>query len=80
MHKPLTPRHVWRTAAQSDIATFFRADLITLENHLNACPQIHRHLLTLQGVSVSIHGFVATRLVTTLMVIAGLMGLGYWML
>jgi hypothetical protein len=34
--------------------------------------------LTLYGASASIHGFVATRLVTTLVVIAATIGLGCW--
>jgi len=80
MHKPTAPRHAWCTAARSDTTACFRADLATLGVHLNACPQVHRHLLTLYGASASIHGFVATRLVTTLVVIAALFGLGYWVL
>ncbi|MDD5030076.1 MAG: hypothetical protein PHH58_11340 [Rhodoferax sp.] len=80
MYQPIAPRHVWRTAAHSDTSAFFRADLAALGHHLNTCPQIHRHLLTLQHASVSLHGFVATRLVTTLVVVATLLGLVYWAL
>jgi hypothetical protein len=36
--------------------------------------------MTLYGATASIHGFVATRLVTTLVVLAVLAGLGYWVL
>ena len=51
-----------------------------LGKHLSACPQMHRHLMTLHGVAASIHGFVATRFVTTLVVMALLFGFGYWVL
>lgn len=80
MHKPIAPRHAWCTAAHSDTTASFRADLATLRVHLKACPQEHRHLLALYGASASIHGFVANRLVTTLVVIAASIGVGYWML
>lgn len=80
MYQPTAPRHAWCTAAHSDATACFHADVVSLGLHLNACPQIHRHLLTLQQASISVHGFVATRLVTTLVVVAALMVLGYWLL
>ncbi len=75
-----TPRHAWCTASRSDASKSSSTDLLVLEDHLSACPQIHRHLLTLHQVAVSVHGFVATRFVTTVVIVAGLIGLGYWML
>lgn len=79
MYSP-TPPHAWRTASYSDSAKSTRIDLAALGEHLTACPQLHRHLLTLHGVAESIHGFVATRFVSTLVVMAVLIGLGYWLL
>lgn len=75
-----TPRHAWCTASRSDANKSSSTDLLVLEDHLSACPQMHRHLLTLHEVAASIHGFVATRFVTTVVIVAGLFGLGYWML
>lgn len=81
MHHPTTtPRHVWHTASHSDAAKSSGTDLLLLGEHLNACPQLHRHLLTLHRVAESVHGFVATRFVTTLVVMIVLFGFGYRML
>lgn len=80
MHTPMTHPHAWCTASRSDVAKSSGTDLLLLGEHLNACPQIHRHLMTLQGAAQSIHGFVATRFMTTLVVAAIFFGLGYWAL
>jgi len=81
MHRTTsTPRHSWCTASRSDASKSSGTDLLALGEHLSACPQMHRHLMTLQGVALSIHGFVATRFVTTLVVVALLFGFGYWAL
>ena len=80
MNPTPTTHHTWCTAAQSDATACFHADLASLGAHLNGCPQVHRHLLSLYGAGTFIHGFVTTRLVTTLVVIAALVGLGYWVL
>jgi hypothetical protein len=53
---------------------------LVLGEHMSACPQLHRHLMTLHGVVESIHGFVATRFITTLVVVAVVVGFGYWLL
>ena len=79
-HPTTTPRHDWCTASRSDATKSSCTDLLVLGEHLSACPQIHRHLLTLHGVAQSIHGFVATRFVSTLVVVAVLFGLSYWLL
>lgn len=79
-HPHTTQRHAWCTASRSDANKSSSTDLLVLGNHLSACPQMHRHLLTLQAVAVSIHGFVATRFMTTLVIVAVLFGLGYWLL
>ena len=80
MHSPTTTRHKWCTAAHSDNAKSARADLAALGEHLSACPQLHRHLLTLHGAAEAMNGFVATRFVSTLLVFALVIGLGSWML
>nr|WP_319566709.1 hypothetical protein [uncultured Rhodoferax sp.] len=80
MNPTPTTHHTWCTAAHSDATACFHADLASLGVHLNGCPQVHRHLLTLYGAGASIHGFVATRLVTTLVVFGTLLGLVYWVL
>lgn len=81
MHRSTsTPRHSWCTASRSDASKSSGTDLLVLGKHLSACPQMHRHLMMLHGVAASIHGFVATRFVTTLVVVALLFGFGYWVL
>lgn len=70
--------NIWRTASHSDPTRSMRNDLAALGAHLSACPQLHRHLLTLQRVAVSFHGFMATRFVSTLMILGLLFGLAYW--
>lgn len=80
MHSPMPPRHAWCTASRSDASKSSSTDLLVLGEHLSACPQLHRHLMTLHDVAESIHGFVATRFVTTLVVVAVVIGFGYWLL
>jgi hypothetical protein len=72
--------HQWCTASNSDSAKSTRADLAALGEHMNSCPQLHRHLLSLQGATKVLNGFVATRFVSTLLVLALIVGLGVWML
>lgn len=79
MHSPITTRLAWCTAAHSDSAKSARADLAALGEHLHACPQLHRHLLTLHGATEVMNGFVATRFISTLLVFALVIGLGAWM-
>lgn len=75
-----TPRQAWCTASRSDASKSSSTDLLVLCEHLSACPQMHRHLMALHGVATAIAGFVATRFVTTLVVVALLIGFGYWAL
>ena len=81
MHNPMsTPRQAWCTAARSDASKSSGTDLLVLGAHLSACPQMHRHLMTLHGAATAINGFVASRIVTTVVVVALLIGFGYWAL
>jgi hypothetical protein len=80
MHSPTTTRHTWCTASNSDSTKSTRADLAALGEHLTTCPQWHRHWLRLQGATDVMNGFVATRFVSTLLVLAIAIGLGSWLL
>ena len=80
MHIPTTPRHAWCTTSHSDAAKSSPSDMLALGEHLTACPQVHRHLMTLRGAAAFTHGFVATRFISTLVALAALFGLGYWLL
>lgn len=80
MLNPMPPRQVWCTASRSDTGKSSGSDLLLLGEHLNTCTQLHRHLLTLHRVAESAHGFVATRFVTTLVVLLVLFSVGYRML
>ena len=80
MHTPITTRHACCTATNSDSAKSTRADLAALGEHLNACPQLHRHLLALHGATEVMKGFVATRFMSTLLVFVLVIGLGAWIL
>ena len=74
-----TSPQAWCTASCSDASKSSGTDLLLLENHLGTCPQMHQHLLTLHGVAESIHGFVATRFVTTLVIVAVTFSFVYWL-
>lgn len=80
MQSATTTPHAWRTASDSDPTKSTRIDRAALGAHLMDCPQLHRHLLTLQRVAVSFHGFVATRIFSTVVILAMLFGLAYWVL
>lgn len=79
-HPHTAPRQPWGTASRNDANNSSSSDLLVLEDHLSACPQMHRHLLTLHGAAASVHGFVATRFVTTMVIVAVLFSFGYWVL
>jgi hypothetical protein len=80
MRIPKTQRHAWCTASHNDAAKSSLNDMRALGEHLTACPQVHRHLLTLRAAAAFTHGFVATRFVTTLVALIALFRLGYWLL
>lgn len=80
MHSPKTTGHTWCTTAHGDNAKSAGADLAALGEHLSSCPQLHRHLLSLHNASETMNGFVATRFVSTLLVLAIAIGFGSWLL
>jgi hypothetical protein len=69
----------WRTASRSGPTKSNGGDLL-LENHLNACRQVQRHLMVLHGAVTCTHGFLASRFVTTLVFMAVLFSLAFWVL
>ena len=69
----------WGTASRSGPTQSNSGDLL-LENHLNACRQVQRHLLLLHGAVTHTHGFLASRFVTTLVILAVLFSLAFWVL
>jgi hypothetical protein len=79
MHHITTSPLAWCTASRSGPTKSSGGDLL-LENHLNACRRVHRHLLVLHGAIAHTHGFLAARFVTTLVFMALLFGLAFWVL
>ncbi len=74
-HDIATPR--WSTAAFGEAADTSPMELSALGDHLHLCKGSRGRLFRLQCVAESMNGFVAARFVTTLAVIALLMGLAY---
>jgi hypothetical protein len=60
----------WSTASFSDTTDTSPMELSALGDHLNLCQVAHRRLFSLHCAAETMHGFVATRFVTTLVVIA----------
>lgn len=69
----------WGTASRSGSTKSNGGDLL-LQDHLNACRQVQRHLMVLHGAVVHTHGFLASRLVSTLVFMAVLFSLAFWVL
>ena len=65
----------WSTASFGDAATTSPAELSALGKHLHLCRGSHGRLLALRCAAASLHGFVAARFVTTLVVVTLLIGL-----
>jgi len=68
--------HDWSTASKGKAADTSPGDLFALGEHLGTCQALRGRLFTLHCVADAMHGFVAARFVTTLVVFALLMGLG----
>ncbi|MCW2311648.1 hypothetical protein [Rhodoferax antarcticus] len=71
--------HFHSTASNGFAADTLPGDLCELGDHLGTCQNSHRHLLTLRCAAVSARGFIATRLVTTVMVGVAFAGLYVWL-
>ena len=67
----------WRTGSFTESTETLPMELSILGEHLNGCKGSHRHLLALHRAGELVHGFVATRFVTTLAIVATLIGIGF---
>lgn len=65
----------WSTASFGEAPDTSPMELSALGKHLHLCRGSHSRLVTLQCAAASLHGFVATRFVTTLEVVTLLIGL-----
>lgn len=70
--------HEWSTASKGKAVDTSPGDLSALGEHLGSCRAPHRRLFALHCMADTMHGFVAARFVTTLVVIALLVGLSSW--
>ena len=68
--------HRWTTAAFSDAADTMPGDLKALGAHVKSCNGGRERWFALHCAVESIHGFVAPRIVTTLVVATLLIGAG----
>lgn len=66
----------WSTASFGDATDTFGGELPALSEHLAHCKALTGRLFTVRCLAEVLHGFVATRLVTTLVVVAALLGVG----
>ncbi len=66
----------WSTASFGDSADTSPMELSALGEHLDQCQGSRGRLFALHCVAETMHGFVAPRLVTTLVVAALLIGAG----
>lgn len=63
----------WSTASFGDAADTSPMELSALGEHLDLCKAKHGRLLALHCVAQRLHGFVAARFVTTLVVVVALL-------
>ena len=76
MNNELTAPPCWTTASFGDNAETSPMELSALGEHLHACKGSRGRLFALHCVAETMHGFVAARFVTTLVVVALLIGVG----
>ncbi|MBP9906079.1 MAG: hypothetical protein KBF66_11000 [Rhodoferax sp.] len=74
------PHFSWKTATAGHSLLSTPLDLCALDEHLGACQHPSRHWFALHCMSQSLRGFVAARLMTTLLFVAGLVLLVSWLL
>ncbi len=77
-HTPLHPR--WSTASFGDDAQTSPMELSALGSHLHTCRSATGRLFAARCVADTLHGFVASRMVTTVAVVGVLAALGCLML
>ncbi|WP_296443714.1 hypothetical protein [Rhodoferax sp. UBA5149] len=66
----------WSTASFGDTADTSPTELWALGEHLNLCRGARGRLFALHCIAQTMHGFVAARFVTTLVVVGLLIGVG----
>lgn len=76
MNKAVIVNPSWSTASFGDAAETSPMELSALGEHVTLCRSSHGRLFALRYVAQSMQGFVASRFVTTLVVVALLIGVG----
>lgn len=74
MHTHVIASPSWNTASFGDAADTSKQDLSALSEHLELCQRSRGRLFGLHCVAQNMHGFLAARFVTTLVVVALLIG------
>jgi len=74
MHTKSITIPLWSTASFGDTAETSPMELSALGAHMAACKMLKGHLFAAHCAAEAMHGFVAGRLVTTLVVAAVLIG------
>lgn len=77
MRTPSISTPSWSTAAYGDRAETSPQELSALGEHLDLCRVSHGNLAVLHHAAQSMHGFGASRFVTTLLVITLLIGIAF---
>jgi hypothetical protein len=73
MNTPIILRPRWSTASFGASADTSPKELAALGAHLTLCQGHHARLQTMQRMAHTVHGFIAARFVTTLVVLTLLM-------
>lgn len=75
MHTPPIAMPLWSTASFGDTADTSPMELSSLGAHMAACKTLTGRLFAARCAAEAMHGFVAGRLVTTVVVAALLIGI-----
>jgi hypothetical protein len=70
----------WSTASYGDKAETSPMELSALGEHLHVCKNSHGRMVALHCAAQSMHGFLAARFMTTLVVFAVLIGAAFLIL
>lgn len=73
------PPNFWSTTSDSYSTDTLPGDLSALGEHMGNCQSRHRHLLALHCAAQSMRGFMATRFVTTVVLVVVFVGLNIWL-
>ena len=65
----------WSTASFGGSVETSPQEMLALGDHLGLCKSPNRHVFALHCVAQSMHGFIASRFVTSLLVLALLVGI-----